>query len=120
MEEEYLTLDKDYLKAFNAGYTLSQETSLNAETLDKLNPEQLAKLNINKSRLETIKQGMKQHAKDKKLGFSKGKSNKIEVQSKDKVPSKDKDFSGAFDKMKREQEKNEQNRNKGQGKGYNR
>jgi len=65
--EEYLTVDKEYLKAYNQGYTLAKETGLKSELLDKLKSEKLEKLHINKSRLSIIKLGMQQYEKDKKL-----------------------------------------------------
>ena len=69
--EEYLTVDKDYLKAFNQGYALAKETGLKSELLDKLKPERLDKFNINKSRLNVIKLGMQQYEFDKKLELAK-------------------------------------------------
>ncbi|MEE9361968.1 MAG: hypothetical protein V3U92_05160 [Cellulophaga sp.] len=120
MAEEYLTLDKEYLEKFNLGYSISQETGLKAETLDKLKSEQLAKMNISKNHMDVIKQGMKQHAKDKEQGFAKGKSTKIEIKDKSKAQSKDKDLKNAFDKIKKEREENERNKDKGLGKGFSR
>jgi len=65
--EEYLTVDKDYLKAFNQGYALAKETGLKSDLLDNLNPERLDKLKVNKNRLNVIKLGMQQYEFDKKL-----------------------------------------------------
>tara|TARA_R110002096_G_scaffold65852_1_gene160196 strand:- start:35 stop:391 length:357 start_codon:yes stop_codon:yes gene_type:complete len=115
MEEDYLTLDKEYLEAFNIGYTLSKETGLRAETIDKLKPEQLAKLNIGNNRLEVIKQGMKQYTKDIEKGYTKGKTNKVEIKEPSKALTKDKDFQAAFDKIKKEREENERNKNRDKG-----
>lgn len=64
MEEVYTKIDKDYLKFFNMGYALSKETGLNVEALNKLKPEQLKKMKMDKNRLVFIKDGMKQYAKD--------------------------------------------------------
>lgn len=116
MAEEYLTLDKEYLGKFNLGYSISQEIGLKAETLDKLKPEQLAKMNISTSHMDVIMQGMKQHTKDKEQGFVKGKTTEIEIKNK----SKDKDLKSAFDKIKKEREENERNKMKDLGKGYSR
>ena len=64
MEEVYNKLDKNYLKSFNLGYEISKEIGLKAKTLDKLKPEQLEKLSIDKNHLSVIKLGMKQYEKD--------------------------------------------------------
>lgn len=71
MEEEYLTVDKEYLRAFNQGYVLAKETGLKSDLLDKLKSERLDKLYINKSRLTVIKLGMQQYEKDKALELAK-------------------------------------------------
>lgn len=113
--EEYLTLDKEYLEKFNLGYTLSQEIGLKSETLDKLKPEHLAKMNISKSHIDVIKQGMKQHAKDRQQGLAKGKTTKIEIKEKAQTQSKDKAKKEALEKIKREQEENKRNQNKDRG-----
>ncbi len=62
--EDYTTLDKEYIKAFNQGYILAQETGLKADTLDKMKVEKLQKLNINSSRLNVVKLGMQQYEAD--------------------------------------------------------
>ncbi|MEP0263994.1 hypothetical protein [Dokdonia sp.] len=65
--EEYLTVDKEYLKIYNQGYELAKETGLKSDILEKLNAQALDRLQVNKSRLSVIKAGMKQYQKDQEL-----------------------------------------------------
>jgi len=80
--EEYLTVDKDYLKAFNQGYALAKETGLKSDLLDKLKSERLDALNVNKSRLNVIKLGMQQYEADKKLERAKQKDKSKQQEQK--------------------------------------
>lgn len=87
--EEYLNVDKDYLRAFNQGYALAKETGLKSELLDKLKAERLDKLNINKSRLNVIKLGMQQYEFDKELERDKQKDKSKNQEQKRDTRSKD-------------------------------
>ena len=87
--EEYLTVDKDYLRAFNQGYALAKETGLKSELLENLKAERLDKLNINKSRLNVIKLGMQQYEFDKKLERTKQKDKSKQQEQKRDTRSKD-------------------------------
>ena len=106
MEEEKLTLDKEYLEAFNIGYSLSKETGLRAENLHKLKPEFLEKMGISKNRIDAIKQGMQQFIKEKERVQEKNKSNKV---------SKSRDFRAILDNIKKEQEEREKKVNRDKG-----
>ncbi|WP_299765197.1 hypothetical protein [uncultured Dokdonia sp.] len=88
--EEYLTVDKDYLRAFNQGYTLAKETGLKSELLENLKEEKLDALKINKSRLNVIKLGMQQYEFDKKLELAKQKDKSKTQEQKRDDRSKDK------------------------------
>ncbi|WP_298511065.1 hypothetical protein [uncultured Kordia sp.] len=82
--EDYTTVDKEYLKAFNQGYIIAQETGLKADTLDKMKPEKLQKLNINSTRLNVVKLGMKQYETDKLQEKTKQKDQALEQKRDDR------------------------------------
>ncbi len=90
MKEVYTKLDKEYLKAFNLGYEISKETGLKAKTLDKLKPEQLETMSIDKNQLSVIKFGMKQYEKD--LGQNLNKEVNKMKKNITNAPSKERGF----------------------------
>ncbi|KAB8155102.1 hypothetical protein EZY14_004250 [Kordia sp. TARA_039_SRF] len=82
--EDYTTLDKEYIKAFNQGYILAQETGLKADTLDKMKSDKLQKLNINSTRLNVVKLGMKQYETDQAQEKTKQKEKSHEQKHDDR------------------------------------
>jgi len=67
--EEKTKIDKDYIEAFNQGYTLSKELNLK--------PDLLEGLSAGKNRIQAMKDGMEQYQKDIELEKSKSKSKGI-------------------------------------------
>ncbi len=75
--EENVKVDKDYIEAFNQGYTLSKELGLK--------PDIIEGLSAGNNRMQAMKDGMEQHQKEVSL-------EKDKRQDKDIIPPFDLDI----------------------------